>query len=406
MMRVMTMVGASIFTNYIKEKPGDIDAHFKQIENSLNWQWDDQLERIKPLKDVLSSWVKKNNTASAEIKSILKIQKEVHDNILVQLVATDTILSRLAAEIIRDELQGKIINNCQISVIFDPENDVIKNLQIRNRKLFEKEGVSRLARYLDAQGFGNGDLFNITGGYKALIPYLSIIGMLKNIPLYYIFEDTDELIKIPQMPVDINWGLFEKYVDIFEKLDEGLEEDWAQFKRRNNLEPEFPDCIWQDEGLVGLNSVWDILWHRFKEHILVKVPKESNQFYSEQPGNLKEVIEATRELYQRLDNEIKNNALESQEGLLKHIESLGTKHDLRHGENLEKNIFIFKSTDKAQIRIVYQPEFIKNYLSIKIYKYLRGSFDHTRYISEFRKRYKFQRAAGSIEFITIPIKKC
>ena len=51
-------------------------------------------------------------------------------------------------------------------------------------------------------------IMNITGGYKASIPYLTILAQLNGCPIYYIFEDQDALIKVPNLPFStevIDW---------------------------------------------------------------------------------------------------------------------------------------------------------------------------------------------------------
>jgi CRISPR/Cas system-associated protein Csm6 len=115
----------------------------------------------------------------------------------------------------------------------------LKELQIWEGKVFQEKGLKELTDYLNKNVEGRFEhssipnlVYNITGGYKALIPYMTIMAQLNKLPLFYIFEDTDDLIEIPQMPISINYSLFSKYKHIFKELaDEGIN-DWTSYARK------------------------------------------------------------------------------------------------------------------------------------------------------------------------------
>jgi hypothetical protein len=81
---------------------------------------------------------------------------------------------------------------------------------------------------------------------------------------------------------------------------------------------------------------------------------------------------------------------------------LGDKNDLRHGNNPEKNIYIFKSTSKSQVRLVYTFEYSNGFLKLRLYDYKVGNFNHSKYISDFKKKFSMK---TEYDFITISIKK-
>jgi hypothetical protein len=58
-------------------------------------------------------------------------------------------------------------------------------------------------------------IFNITGGYKSIIPYITIFAQLYKRPVYYIFEESDDCLKIPQLPIQFDWGLVDLYYPFF-----------------------------------------------------------------------------------------------------------------------------------------------------------------------------------------------
>jgi CRISPR/Cas system-associated protein Csm6 len=64
----------------------------------------------------------------------------------------------------------------------------------------------------------NNNLYlNISGGYKALIPILTILGQLYRVPLFYIYEDSNELIEINQLPISFDWILAQEYMFFLNK---------------------------------------------------------------------------------------------------------------------------------------------------------------------------------------------
>lgn len=311
-LQVFTTVGASLFENYRKYRPKDIDAVYDVLKDKGNKDWEGNQNRIERLRTTVSKWAESNDNACAEIKSIIKIVKREMNNCCVRLLASDTIISRF-----------------------------------------------------------------------------------------------DELIKIPQVPVDVNWAMFEKNAYVLERLEEGIM-DWPQFKREHNIGEDFQACFWEEDGLAGLNAIGRIFWERFKNFIVVKVPRGFGLF-SDKPGNRRQVGKAINQLYNRLMDVIDNNKMiTSQEQLLDYIKGLSKQDDLRHATNPGKNLFIFKYTDVEHIRLVYRPLFRRGNLSLIVCDYLRGRdivHDKSIYIKDFQKKWSNFSDSQIEDFDTIPIKK-
>ncbi|MGC8735141.1 MAG: hypothetical protein ACP5RD_09010, partial [bacterium] len=106
MKKVITMVGTSLFENYL-EKNDDKNFknpynHFKKKEiNAKNL--DSESDRRRNIERALNeTWFRKNKqNASAEIKSLIKLKKELNEDFEIHLLYSDTALSRLAAEILQ-----------------------------------------------------------------------------------------------------------------------------------------------------------------------------------------------------------------------------------------------------------------------------------------------------------------
>ncbi|RLF08626.1 MAG: hypothetical protein DRJ64_00580 [Thermoprotei archaeon] len=405
MKRVITTVGTSLFTNYLKKKD-DINEHWEAIKDKPAEQYDNCKDRIGRIKPSILKFIKENNySASAEIKSILKISSEIDDEIEVRLLASDSVASVLAAEI----LSGNNFDGGKL--IFDRDKDTIKGLVVDDGRLFEKEGMPNLIERIEniCGGYYENVVINMTGGFKATIPYLTIMGQVNNIPLYYIFEETEELIKIPQAPIDISWGIFEKYSSVFSDLAKGIEKNWNQYKREKNIEDDFRICIWEDKennGMAELSAIGKIFWNRYKRIILVYILR-GMEYFRENRGNKNQINKAIQELYRKLNRHIEGNNLKSnsKDDLFASIGKLSSSHDLNHGGTISKDKFIFKSTDIAQTRLVYSFNFDNGEIkSLKIYDYKRGGakFNHQAYIEEFKQKDK---AISSCEFISIQLLK-
>ena len=194
---VITPVGTSLFANAV-EHDGDIGRYFSDIRNERAGEWNECLPYIEPLREAIESFIDMATVvASAELQSTSAIQDMLQDDIRVHLIASDTIASRLAAEILRDKLP---VNLSRITVEFDPNHDVIQGLCATDPNQFEILGVPILLERLnniccslqDSQNLA----INITGGYAATVSLLTLFAKEKGCPLYYTFEETFNSIEI------------------------------------------------------------------------------------------------------------------------------------------------------------------------------------------------------------------
>ena len=220
-MKVITTVGTSIFENYQKEKNKKL-PYYDELEESFYRNRDEHKDCINGLQydEVFLKWIDNNfDKSSAEITSLLAIQKEIDDSLEVNLIATETILSRIAAEIIQIKLDrynagdGKTIN-----VFFEtgkkaPECDVIQGLNVKNVGDFSETGLPNLIERLKKIGINKEKIIlNITGGYKGVIPYLTILGQVYNdVTIMYLYENTQKVIKIPRLPINFDIEFCEKH---------------------------------------------------------------------------------------------------------------------------------------------------------------------------------------------------
>jgi putative CRISPR-associated protein (TIGR02619 family) len=273
MKKIITTVGTSLFENYHKKYRDTAfeSAYnfFKNKEISAK-ELDDEKSRKKSLIDKFNSNYFKNNfDASAEIKSLIKLQEELKEDFDIYLLHSDTALGRLAAEIIKDNISLYEEYGLKISRV---DIHLIEELKIQNRQKFI-QGMQELINniYKISQNYWGNVVINITGGYKATIPYLTILAQVNQCPIYYIFENTDALIQIPNIPIDINWKLFEDYWKSFSLIEKsnGIKESDLPEKFLKDCRAFLESVDIDNEHYCVLNPLGEILWNKYKEKYFV-----------------------------------------------------------------------------------------------------------------------------------------
>jgi putative CRISPR-associated protein (TIGR02619 family) len=174
---------------------------------------------------------------SAEIHSLAKMNLDRHDRVVLLASATDDgCACALAVEMyLKKYWDG-------LTVV----TERIAGLQVRDARLFRQQGVvNYLRRCLrEVHDYGRENVvLNPTGGFKALVPYAVLIGMLKRVPCRYIFEQSQTLLELPPLPVEFQRGPFEAYRELFQRMEREAAmpaKDWDQqipFEERPVLEP-------------------------------------------------------------------------------------------------------------------------------------------------------------------------
>ena len=211
-MKIITTVGTSLFTNYEKDRRislgkgfegktyyGNVEKYKKQIEKN-----------IQTLKKYIDE---KQEQACAEITSLYKIKEKQQNDQQFEIIlfASDTLKSYIASKVIEEYIKEKFKFTVKIIVI--------ENLQVDSVSKFLK-GIDNLIDEIFELIIAKGEptkekiIFNITGGYKGVIPYFSTIAQIFDYDIVYTFEDNvqdNELIEINPLPIEIDRGLLELY---------------------------------------------------------------------------------------------------------------------------------------------------------------------------------------------------
>ncbi|HAA80368.1 MAG TPA: hypothetical protein DCE09_01740 [Thermoanaerobacter sp.] len=343
MRKVITMVGTSIFDNYREENTSDtlFKRYIEDLKDKGESEYGEEIRRIRDIKNKIAKWINEKKLEdkvdiSAEVKSLIKLKEELKEELEIYLLCSDTLLSIVAGEIIEEFIEdNEEMFNTQADRV---KKEIIKDLQVSNREKFE-DGMNRLVNkmYEISNDFWENVVVNVTGGFKATIPFLTILSQVNKCPVYYIFEKTDVLIKIPNIPINVNWNVFEEHEKLFldiekegiKKLSEGLK-DIADIKA----------IVEYTGDLISFNPLGLTLWKKYKERFEL--------FY---------ISPIVKEFIERKENKlvVDNSLMELKRRLLNNPDHPDLDHKL-HGIDL-KGFKCFKHKERnLQVRIIYTTE--------------------------------------------------
>lgn len=291
MKTVITTVGTSLLENYRRNK-----ENFPKTEKfeysistkglSVYQDFKEDLEEDGLVKKIKKYALENFPNASAELTSLQKIkEKYSNEDFIVYLLTSDTFEGYFVGEILKEVLEEKDFQVQDIRYI------PYFNVQINDRDLIRK-GYKELIKYIYDKVYGYSEILNITGGYKAFIPVMTIISNIKNIPLVYLFESSEYLIEIPPAPFKLDLSAIEKLTEIFEYIEKntGIEENNPLLaKIKNNLSPQEQQQIEYlfeeyENNILTTSLIGDILWEEFKEKQEIKL-EQCNLDYNQKVNN-------------------------------------------------------------------------------------------------------------------------
>lgn len=175
--------------------------------------------------------------ASAELNSLSRILVDPPTRSdQLYFLASATPDGALAARIISDFSREFFkVEHCEVKLI--------DGLQVSDGGVFQKDGVRNLiAAIYDALHNAPESTYtrviNPTGGFKGVVPYLTLIGMIEpGIRLSYIYEQSKNLISLGRVPLQFDFGLLEGA----QKAIEAAREDFVtevDLKALLNLKPD------------------------------------------------------------------------------------------------------------------------------------------------------------------------
>jgi putative CRISPR-associated protein (TIGR02619 family) len=121
-----------------------------------------------------------------------------------------------------DTAEGKACGETVCSMVkqFFGVKDVrltrVPDLQARDGERLKKQGIPNLINFVapilqDPQRrYSGGVVLNPTGGFKGVVPFMSVLGMLYGARVVYMFEFSNQLVTLPPLPVTLDPEIFER----------------------------------------------------------------------------------------------------------------------------------------------------------------------------------------------------
>lgn len=174
------------------------------------------------------------------------------------LVHTDTVQGEATAELLRARLEAEGARVQLLSA---------GGLRTHDLASFREAVAELTARFGETlPGYresGYRIVFNLTGGFKSLNGYLQALGMLWADECTYLFESSQEAIRIPRLPIRLDvTDSFRAHLDVFRRLAVG-------YRLSADAVAGVPETLLMQLGDDVGPSVWaDALWPEAKKQLL------------------------------------------------------------------------------------------------------------------------------------------
>lgn len=112
-------------------------------------------------------------------------------------------------------------------------------------------------------------LINATGGFKAEIAYATLVGLLFDVPVYYIHEAFREIIEMPPTPISWDFSLIADYEEFFEWVDSEPRTTSEVEQRLCGLLREKIHLLLTDEpdGCTYLSPTGEAFYYAYRERV-------------------------------------------------------------------------------------------------------------------------------------------
>ena len=171
------------------------------------------------------------------------------------------------------------------------EIKTISGLQHEDEKRFRREGLVNLVKTMvDAieklKAAGLKPAINATGGYKAQIAFAVLIGQVMKVPVFYRFEKFPQIISLPPLPVNYDFGTWARFYDILKKTYDETTISVAEIPL--DEEPAIEVLFEIENNEAMLSSVGIIFFEAFRNFINENwnLPKPSDLSLEERVKNI------------------------------------------------------------------------------------------------------------------------
>jgi len=154
---------------------------------------------------------------SAELNTLDRLKLGNGDRVI--LLTTDNALGRVCGVAVKEILERIY----KVSV----EARRVEGLQVQDEKLLKEKGLKNFIKVIVDDYLANDNvkynydiILNPTGGFKGILPFLTILGMIYAKPSIYLFEFSDELIHLPPLPITFDINIYNRVKDALKYLED------------------------------------------------------------------------------------------------------------------------------------------------------------------------------------------
>lgn len=198
---------------------------------------------------------------SAEVHSLARMNVDAGDRVV--LFSSETSDGQACALALKAYLDREIPD-------IDCVLQIVDGLQVRDAVRFRTQGVVNFVKLALREIEGHGAVqcvLNPTGGFKSLVPYTVLLGMIKGVEARYIFEQSSELIALPSLPVEFARERLAPLQSLIEQIERDSSiacADWEQaipFEDRQV----YASLFEQDGDAVTLSSVGFLMLEELRQ---------------------------------------------------------------------------------------------------------------------------------------------
>lgn len=234
---------------------------------------------------------------SAETNGLSALQANKNDQ--VSLLVTDTPDGLRTAICLKKLIEDSY--NCDVCM------KQVEGLQVDDPDVFRRKGVSNLFSTIDElrERYHGVPVLNSSGGFKAVVPYIVLYGLINQIEVAYIFERSENLVKLPPAPLGIDYTRASKFTPVLKWVNSEGCVPTIDFQKQAQKVPYhdqewFSSLFYEDEGFVYLSAFGEIVISKFSESVL-EVKLSQNAFAS-----LEAASESEKQIYANMLSKIQN----------------------------------------------------------------------------------------------------
>jgi putative CRISPR-associated protein (TIGR02619 family) len=278
MMRfVLSTIGTSILTNLINPEENNWRGMLRESANLKPENLDTDVQTAlntlaeRALQKLCKNDIRTNRQISAELNGIYgiyngKLPEDSPDE--HYLICSDTAQGQKTGELIQVFLSQYFHKNEEPNVKIVTPNQ----LSTKDTESFTI-GIKELIQWLQDNVAWRRDngyrvIFNLVGGFKSLQGYMNTFGAFYADEIVYIFEaETDDLIRIPRLPLQIDTTVIQEYRKEFASMVDG-----TLYPRRelSNIPETLLEFLEEENDSIqtGLSAWGVLLWNQAKEDLL------------------------------------------------------------------------------------------------------------------------------------------